>query len=236
MNVVGNGLMARACIGYAIPDGYLVFASGVSNSLEVRRAQFDREEALLMRTINENPHSNLIYFSTCSLSQDKVTPYTIHKERMETLVQERCARYSIFRFPQVVGVVDNTTLVSYLVRKLVSGKTVTLYRSASRKIIAVADVYRIIEKVLTIQKGENVFLNVSSQHPVNIIDLHSYIAKICGVSSDSTIVDGGEHLEVDLIGLKSMIGEDDPVFEKEYWKRVIEAYVPQILACLETAT
>ena len=45
--VVGTGLLAKAFLEYENDDNIIVFASGVSNSKEISREEFDREKLLL---------------------------------------------------------------------------------------------------------------------------------------------------------------------------------------------
>ena len=60
--IVGNGLIAKAFDNFK-DDKVIIFASGVSNSLEQRKQEFDREN-ILSNVINENPEK-IVYFSTC---------------------------------------------------------------------------------------------------------------------------------------------------------------------------
>ena len=62
--IVGNGLIAKAFDNFK-DDKVIIFASGVSNSLEQRKQEFDREENILSNVINENPEKKIVYFSTC---------------------------------------------------------------------------------------------------------------------------------------------------------------------------
>jgi hypothetical protein len=65
--VVGNGMLARKFANYINDDSVVIFASGVSNSLEIARSEFIREQLLLEKTILENVEKKIIYFSTCSM-------------------------------------------------------------------------------------------------------------------------------------------------------------------------
>ena len=97
--IVGDGLIAQAMNKYYSNDKIIIFASGVSNSCEIRRKEFEREKNLLSKYIGRK--ERLVYFSTCSifdksLSQSK---YVLHKINMEKFITYHFENFIIFRFP-----------------------------------------------------------------------------------------------------------------------------------------
>lgn len=66
-------------------DDFIYFASGVSNSLETRQAEFTREKDLLF-SLADDQTKRLVYFSSLSILY-KESPYTRHKKKMETYVK-----------------------------------------------------------------------------------------------------------------------------------------------------
>ena len=54
-------------IKYADNKDVLIFASGVSNSLETSPVEFGREQFLLEKILAEHSQKKIIYFSTCSM-------------------------------------------------------------------------------------------------------------------------------------------------------------------------
>ena len=59
-------MMAKAFSAFLADGGVVIFASGVSDSLEDRREAFDREKSLLLRTLEDNAGKLVVYFGTCS--------------------------------------------------------------------------------------------------------------------------------------------------------------------------
>ena len=57
--IVGRGLIASLFVNVD-KDNVIFFASGVSNSLEVRDEEFLREENLIKKTIAENKENSII--------------------------------------------------------------------------------------------------------------------------------------------------------------------------------
>ena len=66
--ILGTGLIANAFLSYSEDKEIILFASGVSNSTEIRMEAFDRERLLLENTCQRAENQLLIYFSTCSVS------------------------------------------------------------------------------------------------------------------------------------------------------------------------
>ncbi len=65
--VIGNGLIGNI-FKLVDSDNYLIFASGVSNSMENNDGEFNREFDLLKSHINTN--KKFIYFSTVNINDD----------------------------------------------------------------------------------------------------------------------------------------------------------------------
>ena len=90
--IIGKGLIAKAFLEYENDDNIIVFASGVSNSKEISREEFDREKLLLndyLEKYGKNKH--FIYFSTCSIDDTyfERSEYTKHKINMEKIIIEK---------------------------------------------------------------------------------------------------------------------------------------------------
>ena len=79
--VIGNGMIAKRFSSYGDDKDILVFASGVSNSSSTGDVEYTREEALLSKAIQDNPHKTILYFSTCSIYDPSLqeSMYVKHK-------------------------------------------------------------------------------------------------------------------------------------------------------------
>lgn len=105
--IVGNGDIASVLTPKA---GVIYFASGVSNSNEIRESEFEREYQLLIR---QNSTSRIVYFSTLSIYY-KDTPYTRHKKRMEGAVKTNFRKYCIVRLGNITWGKNPNTLLNFL--------------------------------------------------------------------------------------------------------------------------
>lgn len=104
--VIGNGDMASVLKDR--PD-WLYFASGVSNSQEIRPSEFEREANLLLK---QDDKRHLVYFSTLSIFYTD-SPYTSHKQVMEVIVKT-FPKYTIIRLGNITWGKNPHTLINYL--------------------------------------------------------------------------------------------------------------------------
>src|SRR3990167_2952948 len=105
--IVGHGDIASALQD---DPGRLYFASGVSNSLETREYEYQREKDLLLA---QNRSQRLVYFSSLSIFYGN-TRYIQHKREMEGLVKENFPKYCIIRLGNITWGSNPYTLINYL--------------------------------------------------------------------------------------------------------------------------
>ena len=94
--IIGRGLIAKAFEKYNNNDNVIIFSSGVSNSLETRDTEFEREESLLKSNLLLD--KKFIYFSTISVVDGSLkSPYINHKIKMEKMISENHNNYLIYQ-------------------------------------------------------------------------------------------------------------------------------------------
>jgi nucleoside-diphosphate-sugar epimerase len=149
MKVIGSGLIATAFLNSNIDYKGTIFASGVSNSKEIREGSFQREADLLEHWLVKS--KSIIYFSTCSVEDPYVkhSKYVQHKVAMENMVLEKPSSY-VIRLPQVVGKSSNkNTVIGYLAHHIYSQIMYDLYQGAVRNLIDIDDVVILIQNLLS---------------------------------------------------------------------------------------
>jgi hypothetical protein len=123
---------------------YLVFASGVSNSKETKIEEFEREKALILKSINENKDLTFIYFSSVLVGITN-NEYYNHKLAMEELIKNQTDNYVIFRVPQIIGNLGNkNNLVNYLRDSIINGSEITIRQMVQRALIDIEDLEKIV--------------------------------------------------------------------------------------------
>ncbi|BAP29229.1 uncharacterized protein CHSO_0192 [Chryseobacterium sp. StRB126] len=145
--IIGNGIIANAVKSYDRED-IIFFASGVSNSLETRASEFERESSLLKTVYEDNREKKLIYFSTLSIhDQSKQnSPYVIHKKEIENYIENNIGNYLILRIGNIVGKGGNpNTLFNFLKTQIGNNNKFTLHLKARRLLLDIDDICRFVE-------------------------------------------------------------------------------------------
>ncbi len=112
--IVGKGDIANI-----LPDreGFIFFASGVSNSQEKRLSEYKRERDLLMK---QDSKKHLVYFSTLAVLYVD-TPYTRFKKEQEKLIKEWFEHYTIVRVGNINWGNNPHTLINYFKNAMKNG-------------------------------------------------------------------------------------------------------------------
>lgn len=92
----------------------IYFASGVSNSQEKRREEYEREKNLLLE---QDTYRHLVYFSSLSVFYSD-TLYSQHKLRMERLIKERFKHYTILRIGNITWGNNPHTIINFFRNKI----------------------------------------------------------------------------------------------------------------------
>jgi len=140
--IIGNGLIASSLKNIDSED-MLFFASGVSNSLETRSSEFEREFSLLKNALENNRDSKLVYFSTLSINDQSKqnSHYVLHKKEIENYIQENSENYLILRIGNIVGKGGNpNTLFNYLKAQIANNNKFALHTKARRLLIDIDDI------------------------------------------------------------------------------------------------
>lgn len=107
MPIIGSGDIASV-----LPDreDLLFFASGVSNSGELRESEYEREANLLL---DQPRGSHIVYFSSLAVFYSQ-TRYAQHKRDMEQMIKLNFPLYTIVRIGNITWGDNPHTLINYL--------------------------------------------------------------------------------------------------------------------------
>lgn len=227
--IIGNGLIAKSFADVLFDNELVLFASGVSFSGETRISEFARERSLLKKVMAENCNLKLVYFSSTNVALGNKTDYINHKRDMEMLVKKHKKEFYIFQLPQVVGVVNNNTLVSYLIRMLLSKKTLDIQLNAKRNLIGVGDLVRVIQYLVNSGHGLNSVQVIASGSNACIIDIVKEIASILDRQLNLCLHEYGDDQSVSIDFLQTVLKPEDPLLHSDYYKNVLRYYVPRIV-------
>ncbi len=170
--IIGKGLIA-SLFADCDDENIVFFASGVSNSSETNHEHFNREENLILDTIEGNNNKLFIYFSTCSIYDSSKTnsPYVLHKLRMEEIIKNSTKNHLILRVSNAVGKGGNPNLLmNYLVRSVHNGETINVHTKATRNLIDAEDVRNLTLELIE-QKKFNKIVNIAYLQNYSIIEI-----------------------------------------------------------------
>lgn len=180
------------------PD-VLIFASGVSNSQEVRASEFQRERHKLLAAIESFGGSRFAYFGSCGVvnNLETLSPYLLHKLEMESLVRSHPAGF-VFRLPQVVGRTPNpNTLTNFLYEKITTGNPFTVWANAERNLIDIDDIASIATVLLSEKPQGSDMAVIASARSVPSLEIVHVFERVLGKAGNYTIMDKGDPLNIE---------------------------------------
>lgn len=195
--IIGNGIIANAVKSYDRKD-IVFFASGVSNSLETRTSEFEREFSLLKTVYENNREKKLIYFSTLSIhDQSKQnSPYVIHKKEIEHYIENNMDHYLILRIGNIVGKGGNpNTLFNFLKTQITNQNEFTLHLKARRLLLDIEDICRFVESQGL--QAHNKAINFSFPYYYDLKEIISAIEKETDKKGLYTETNEGDFYKVD---------------------------------------
>jgi nucleoside-diphosphate-sugar epimerase len=221
--IIGNGIMANALQFYDKED-VVFFASGVSNSLEKKLSEFERETSLLKSVISQNPDKKLVYFSTCSIYDPTKTEsyYVIHKLNIEKLIAELCSNFIIFRVGNAVGHGGNpNTLINFLKKSILSENKLMLHNNARRILIGTEDIASFINRYL--KDFNNEIVNLAYPYQFTLYEILSQLEKYLGKKACYEITEEGSFYRIEFNRYTEDFFSEIP--PGEYLKKLCSSYL-----------
>lgn len=224
--IVGKGLLARAFEPHfgENPD-VIIFASGVSNSLETRRGEFAREEALL-RQLLDGERKRFVYFGSCGViaAESELTPYMRHKQAMELLVLST-PHGLVLRLPQVVGRTENShTLTNFLRDHIVSGEHFTVWAHAERNLIDIDDIVKIGVRLAMELPAEAAAVSIAATHSLLMPEIVRIFERVLDRVANCSFVEKGTPIAIDTTMVESVSARLGIDLGNGYTARVIDKY------------
>lgn len=221
----------------------VVFARGVGNSQTQDESEYARERSLLLSALTEASRRTvpLVYFSGSPIYGNfseivtettpcrPVTRYGRHQAECEELIRSSRTLFLIARLPNVVGAPGNPQqLVASLVRQTLAGH-VTVQSSATRDLIDVDDVVRLVLRLVDMG-AMNETINVASGYSTPAAKIAETVAQLLGAKPHLVEVDGGDMQRFDVSRLTSIIGSLP--FDGNYPMNTLARYVPRIASSM----
>lgn len=223
--VVGNGLIANLFENHD-DENVVFFASGVSNSLEDNQLNFEREENLVRKTLEENPDKLFVYFSTCSIydSSKAESLYVLHKLNMESIVSKSAEKYLILRVSNAVGKGGNPNLLlNFIYDSLKNQKTIQVHQKATRNLIDSIDIQR-ITLLLIESKRKNAIINLAYLHEFGIQEIIETMSSVLQIAPKMKFIESGNFYQIAISDIKHYFETKNLTNKSEYLKNMVEKY------------
>ncbi len=225
--VIGNGLVAKRFGLFNNKGGFLLFASGVSNSKNNDNESYNREFNLFKESVLKYNDKVIIYFSTWSIydPQEKESPYVRHKLNIEDFIKTHIKKYHIFRVSNLAGISSNpNTILNYFFNHTKNDVNFDLWTNACRNIIDIDDAYLIIEHILNKNLFPNQVINIAN--PVNypVKNIITAIEKFLNKKSNYMEIEKGTNFSIDTSTIQPIIQKLGIEFDDKYLMKLIHKY------------
>lgn len=223
--LIGDGFIANNFIEYKDNDSIIIFASGVSNSVEKNEKNFKREKDLLLNTLEINKNRKIVYFFSFVDNDKGKKYYAKHKDEMTNIIKSSGNDYLIIRFSQIIGHSRNpTTLFNYLKFNIINNSTINVYEDCEKGLIDIDDVLKITNYLININQPKKYieFPYIEKKLVIDIVNLIS--TKLDKKPSIKIIKHPKYTLPLLSIDSKNILGELN-IKENNYIKTLIDKYV-----------
>lgn len=221
--IIGNGIIANA-VKSNDRDNTVFFASGVSNSLETKTSEFEREFSLLKKVHEENKEKKLVYFSTLSIyDQSKQnSPYVVHKKSVENYIENNIDCFLILRIGNIVGKGGNpNTLFNFLKTQITDKKEFSLHLKARRLLLDIEDISRFLDSHCS--GVDNKTVSFAFPYYYDLKEIISALEKETGLTACYSEIDEGDFYKVDFDeDTQSFFSGASP---HEYLKTITRKYI-----------
>jgi nucleoside-diphosphate-sugar epimerase len=224
--VIGGGMIAKAFMAYGESREVVIFASGVSNSLETSDAAFGREQALLEKVRAAQRQAFLVYFGTCSVDDPdrRATPYVQHKMRMEALLAGSSSPWMVLRLPLAIGPEHRSpTLANFLHDRIVRGEKFEVWARSSRYPIDIEDAFRLASRFIADRSLWRRTINIALR-AFPVLDFVRVLERITGKRALYRLVEKGAHYDLRCPEVAKLASELELDFSPRYLERVLRRY------------
>lgn len=217
--IIGNGLISNAFLQSDIDHkDHIIFGSGVSNSRETDKNQYQREWKMIQNYCGKG--KTFVYFSTLSIFDPTKlsSDYVQFKKRVERHIVENCRSFIIVRLPILISNSKNpNTLFNFLTRHIIEGQTFELHRKAERFLVDIDDVVEALKPLL--KKAEvQLTVNLAPANPIALPDLVSELEKILQKKAIYTLSENGASYSYENNYLINKINGTD------YYRKILKKY------------
>lgn len=201
MMIIGRGDIAKLFHLYTDDDNIVIFASGVSNSLEDDEKEYKKEIDLLINTMKKLSHKQLlVYFSTINVTDPSLQSnrYVQHKKEIEALIPQYSQNFYIFRVPVLIIQSKNIhLLINYLIYHIKNKIEFVVFKNAYRYFMDGAIFFKLIDFYIKNTTERNKIINaILFSEPYSVINLVKIMEDVFNVKGYYELVEKGAYYRV----------------------------------------
>jgi dTDP-4-dehydrorhamnose reductase len=198
--IIGRGTIAQLLNKFSNREDVIIFASGVSNSLEIDENEFQREINLLYQTINNIKDDHIfVYFSTINIFDPSLQEnrYVLHKKNIEKLITSNLNKSIIIRVPILIAKSKNPhLLVNYFIDHIKNKLEFVVFKNAYRYFINSTDFVNLSEIIINSDQN-GAFNLIIHDKPYSIKNFVTDIENILKIKGIYEEVEKGSYFEVE---------------------------------------
>ena len=151
--IIGSGFIAikfKKYLKFIKNNKIVIYAAGISNSLEINKSNLDREISKLKIFIKSNK-KKLIYISTYSVNDysRKNKLYVKNKIKIERIITQKSKEYIIIRLPEIIGKNKNPhTLTNFFYNSIKKNKPLKIFNNSQRNLLDIDDAIKNCIKII----------------------------------------------------------------------------------------
>ena len=164
-SIIGSGFIASSFKKYTNfikKNNIIIYAAGISNSLEVQKKKLDLETSRLKKFMQYNK-KKLVYISTYSVNDNsrKNKLYVKNKIKIEKIIKNNNSEYIIIRLPEIIGKSKNpNTLTNFFYNNLIKNKPFKVFKNSRRNLLDIDDAIKNCIRIIKINKSRNKIINL----------------------------------------------------------------------------
>jgi nucleoside-diphosphate-sugar epimerase len=175
--VIGSGFIAKKFkkyLKFIKKNNVIIYAAGISNSLERNKRNLDKEINKLKKFLDNNK-KKLIYISTYSVNDNSRInkPYVRNKIKIEKIIQKISKKYLIIRLPEIIGRNKNPrTLTNFFYNNIIVNRKFIVHKNVQRNLLDIDDAIKKCIKIIKANKNKNEKINILNKNfytPLQIV-------------------------------------------------------------------
>ena len=181
--IVGSGFIAirfKKYLKFIKKNKVIIYASGISNSLEMNKKNLQIEIARIRDFIQRNK-KKLIYISTYSVNDNsrKNKLYVKNKIKIEKIIKQKSKEYIIIRLPEIIGKNKNpNTLTNFFYNNIINDIPFKVFKNSRRNLLDVDDAMKNCIKIIRKNKNNNEIINLLNKQFHTPFQIVRYLEKI----------------------------------------------------------